>query len=170
MLKFISLVSAALASGKAHVAGPDGNAPENQQAWGWRKRSMGDNYLDQGEWVPQGARIGWVEGTNLYLQPEATYRAAEVMAGERESLGLSSTTLWKRLDERHILASRDSTRRRLTIRKTLEGSRHEVLHLDASAVGKTSQQSQVFQSQHDRDIEFPFGALADGDVAAEVTT
>src|SRR5262249_33266996 len=39
VVRFIKLVSAALASGRAHVAGRRGEAPQNPEAWGWRPGS-----------------------------------------------------------------------------------------------------------------------------------
>jgi primase-like protein len=60
---FLDLLQAAVASGQAHVASKSGGAPENAKAWGWRDV----NY----EKVPQGKRIGWVEGEDLYLEPTA---------------------------------------------------------------------------------------------------
>jgi hypothetical protein len=63
--QFLRLVSACLASGRAHVAGENGQEPgyavadgdvPNQvpAAWGWRL----DNF---GAWVPQGKQIGWLD-------------------------------------------------------------------------------------------------------------
>ena len=59
-----------------------------------------------------------------------------------ESLSISSKTLHKRLDDRHKLVTKDDKRGRLLIRKTLEGSVQNVLHLAASSTVrmKTSKQ------------------------------
>ena len=69
-IRLIELIQAALASGKGHLAAFDGGQPEreqseNREVWGWR----------DGE--PQGDRVGWVDGKDVYLQPDAAYRCAQ---------------------------------------------------------------------------------------------
>jgi hypothetical protein len=124
---FLRLLLAALASGRAHVAGRDGGAPESAQAWGWREENSDDSTLR-----PQGRRVGWVEGNDLYLEPEASYAAAQELARDQnEALPVSPRTLHQRLKERSLLTSWDSKRQRNTVRRTLEGVRdREVLHVD----------------------------------------
>jgi len=52
-----------------------------------------------------------------------------------ESLPVAACTLWKRMNERGLLASRDSARNRLTVRRRLGGrERREVVHLWADAL------------------------------------
>ncbi|MHB1524617.1 MAG: DUF3854 domain-containing protein [Candidatus Dormibacteria bacterium] len=125
--QFLRLLSAALASGRAHVAAADGCSPETPSAWGWRREEVRDGPA----WRPQGRRVGWLDGEALYLEPEASYAAAQGMAGEQgESLSVSPRTLWKRLRERGLLASWDERRQRNTIRRKLEGvEAREVLNL-----------------------------------------
>jgi hypothetical protein len=120
---FLRLLAGTIVSGRAHVAGPNGGTPDNPGAWGWRE--MG------GDWVPLGRRIGWLDGNDLLLEPEAAYAEAQELARHQgEALPLQSRTLWRRLKERGILASWDQTRRRNTVRRTLGGVRdREVLHL-----------------------------------------
>jgi hypothetical protein len=123
---FLRLLGAALASGRAHLAAPDGGHPETPSAWGWR-REDGRNGPD---WRPQGRRVGWIDGEQLYLEPEASYAAAQGMAGEQgESLTVSAPTLRRRLKERGLLASTDAKRETLTVRRVLDGSSRNVLHL-----------------------------------------
>ena len=82
---------------------------------------------------PQGKRIGWLDGTNLYLEPEASYAAAQDMARKGgDGIGVTSQTLRKRLKERGLLASVDAKRETLTIRRKLEGKQRDVLHLVSS--------------------------------------
>src|SRR5215208_6599642 len=57
--RFRELLSAAIAGGRAHVADPGGDRPENPGAWGWR--------LSGEEWRPQGERVGWLEGGDLWI-------------------------------------------------------------------------------------------------------
>jgi hypothetical protein len=125
--RFLELLSAAVASGRAHVAAPGGGAPAHAEAWGWRQ--------ERGDWRPMGDRVGWVDDDHLYLEPEAAYAAAQRVAGEGgDTLTVGTKTLHKRLHERGILASTSAGRDTLTVRRTLEGARRNVLHLNARAL------------------------------------
>jgi hypothetical protein len=64
---FRGLLTAALASGRAHLAAPDGSYPETPSAWGWRR----EDGRDGPTWGPQGRRVGWIDGDAMLLQPEA---------------------------------------------------------------------------------------------------
>ena len=118
--RFIELLNAALAAGKAHVASATGIAPKKPQEWGWRCPAE--------RWEPQGSRVGWVDGDDLYLEPEAAFGVVQGMAGG-EPLAIGSKTLSRRLHDQKLLKTVDATRKRLTIRHTLESKRREVLHL-----------------------------------------
>jgi hypothetical protein len=137
---FLRLLAGAVASGRAHVAGPDGGPPENPGAWGWRAQGG----LDL-RWEPQGRRIGWLDGPDdLLLEPEAGYAEAQELARHQgESLPVSSRTLWKRLRERGLLATWDGHRQRNTVRRTLEGTKdRDVLHLRPGALSTCSEPSE----------------------------
>jgi hypothetical protein len=129
--QFLRLLAGALASGRAYVSGLDGNAPDDAGAWGWREVTIGTGQYQRTEWQPQGLRIGWLDGTDLLLEPEAAYAEAQRLSGDQgEALPVSIRTLWRRLSERGLLASWDTPRQRFTIRRRLTGSgRQEVLHL-----------------------------------------
>jgi hypothetical protein len=139
--QFLRLLSGALASGRGHVAGPDGLKPASPEAWGWHGKEYN---LREGEphaadtdvsFLPKGSRIGWVSGDDLYLEPEASFAAAQELARQQgESLTVSPSTLRKRLHEEDLLASTDPKREVLTVRRTLEGRRREVIHLRASVL------------------------------------
>ena len=125
--RFLELLAAAIASGRAHVAGPAGEAPDAARSWGWRRVGI--------EWGPQGERVGWVEGDDLYLEPDASYAVVQRLARDGgAALAVAAQTLRKRLREKEHLASVDEARRRLTIRKTLDGRRRPVLHLHCAAL------------------------------------
>jgi hypothetical protein len=137
---FLRLLTGALASGRAHLAGPDGGPPVNPGAWGWRAQGG----LDP-RWEPQGRRIGWLDGPDdLLLEPEAAYAEAQELARHQgESLPVSSRTLWKRLRERNLLATWDERRQRNTVRRTLEGTKdRDVLHLRLGALSPCSEPSE----------------------------
>ncbi|HKI33594.1 MAG TPA: DUF3854 domain-containing protein [Gemmataceae bacterium] len=142
---FLRLLAAALASGRAHVAGPDGGKPENPRAWGWREAEFRTAAGSDSRWEPQGRRVGWLDGPeDLLLEPEAAYAETQELARHQgEALPVSSRTLWKRLRERSLLASWDERRQRNTIRRTLEGVKdRDVLHLRAGALSPCSEPSE----------------------------
>ncbi|MBI1913615.1 MAG: DUF927 domain-containing protein [Planctomycetes bacterium] len=143
---FLRLLAAALASGRAHVAGPDGAEPgalDRPEAWGWRLRTMGTGEHARDEWQPQGERVGWVDGADLYLEPQASHASAQELARDQGGgLPVSPRTLWKRLKERGLLASWEDARQRNTVRRTLAGVRdREVLHLRADTLSPSLQPS-----------------------------
>ncbi len=153
--RFLELLGAAIASGHAHVATLQGTEPHCDSsedgypgAWGWRLRVIGAGDHAREEWQPQGDRIGWIDGGDLYLQPDAAFRAAQVMAGS-EPITVTSKTLRKRLAERGLLASTDAQRGRLTVRITAEQQRRSVLHLYTGSLmhGEPAQPTQL---AHDR--------------------
>ena len=99
------------------------NLPEG---WGWRW--VPHNY----EWQPQGRCIGWLNGDNLYLDPEAAYATVQALAREQnDPIPVTAQTLWKRLHERGLLMTTDQTRQTNTVRHFLGGQRRSVLHLHA---------------------------------------
>jgi len=121
-LRFISLLGAALACGCGHVADRSGHAPASPEHWSWRRKASGRG------WVAQGVRIGWVSNSDLFLDPAVSYRVIQQMAGA-ERLAVSEQTLRHRLREHGLLASVDVGRQMLLVRRTLEGSTRQVLHL-----------------------------------------
>jgi hypothetical protein len=119
--RFVELIQAALTSGKAHLAAMDGGKPEadQAQAYGWR----------DGE--PQGDRIGWLDGDNVYLQPDAAFSMAQRLASGGEGLSVSSQTLWKRLNEAGLLATTDTARNTLKVRRRIGGKDQSAIHVRA---------------------------------------
>jgi hypothetical protein len=142
--RFLGLLAGALASGRGYVSAPDGTAPANPERWGWRLVTTGAGEHACDEWRPQGHCVGWVDGDNLYLEPEAAYAEAQNLANKQgDSLAVQPRTLWKRLDEGGWLASRDDARQRFTIRRRLGGQdRREVLHFRADALYSCARPSQ----------------------------
>jgi hypothetical protein len=74
------------------------------------------------------------------LEPAASYEVAQQMAGA-ERLPVSAQTLRHRLREHGLLASVDAGRQMLLVRRTLEASQKQVLHLKASNLLNFSAQS-----------------------------
>jgi hypothetical protein len=123
--RFLELLSAAIASGRAHVADPEGEAPEDPKAWGWRFTGE--------EWRPKGERTGWVDGECLYLEPEAAFAATQRQGRDGgDPLAVTGRTLNQRLHERGLLASNEAPH--LTVRRVLQGRRRRVLHLTADVL------------------------------------
>ncbi len=93
------------------------------------------------EWVPQGARVGWLDGQDLFLDMDSAYRAAKAMAADGDGIVVGVQTLLRRLHESDRLKSIDERRGKLKVHRILCGSRLEVLHLPADvlehSVGET---------------------------------
>jgi len=135
--RFLDLLRADLASGQAHVAYRDGTEPPNRRAWGWQAIERQTNEGRVTEWRPLGARIGWIEDDDLFLEPEAAFTAAQRRARDQgDGFSISPRTLRQRLAERGLLRSTDEGRARgtLTVRRDLEGARRSVLHLAADTL------------------------------------
>jgi hypothetical protein len=120
--RFLSLVRACLSSGQAHLAARDGGVPKlSPESCGWRK--------SHDDWSPQGNCIGWINKADIYIEPTAAYQVVQLAGRDTgEPLAVSEQTLKKRLREKGLLASIDKSREVNTIRRTLAGSRQEVLH------------------------------------------
>lgn len=121
--RFIELLSSVLASGRAHLSASSGGIPTDSRLWGWESAQ------------PRGRCIGWVDDDGVYLDPESSHAAIQRLASEiGEPLGVSSLTMRKRLRDAGLLKSVEKSRDRLTVRKTVEGSRRKVLHLGISSL------------------------------------
>ena len=121
-LRFVSLLRAALATGRAHMANRGGAPPASPATYGWHPKPSGLG------WIPQGARIGWLAGSNLFLDPEISYMVAQQVAGA-DRLPIGEQALRHRLHQRGLLVSIDVGRKMLQVRRTLEGQPRQVLHL-----------------------------------------
>jgi hypothetical protein len=150
--QFLRLLTAAIASGRAHCAAPNGDAPENATAWGWREREIGTGENSRLEYQPLGRRIGWIHGADIYLEPQASYAEAQDLARvQGDSLSISAPTLHRRLKECKLLVSHEP--KKLMTRRTLGGQRRFVLHLGAEAIaqeqGESGQQGDDLENRGD---------------------
>jgi uncharacterized protein DUF3854/uncharacterized protein DUF927 len=126
--RFLALLGGALASGRAHLApARDGSSGA---AWaGWRTAPAG-------RLEPHGERIGWFDGNDVYLLTDVAHAVAQDLARDGDDGTLpGSKTLHKRMYEKKLLASTDPDRGRLTIRRTLDNCRRDVLHIRAASLG-----------------------------------
>jgi hypothetical protein len=131
-LRFLELIASATASGLAHLADAKGGAPPGPEAWGWRLVTVGAGENPFVEWRPQGQRIGWLDGDDLYLDAIAAYSVAQRLARDGgDPVSVTLRTLKRRLRERGLLASTEHRggRERLEVRRNWEGRRRTVLHL-----------------------------------------
>jgi hypothetical protein len=127
--QFRELLEAAIGGGDAYLADAQTDEkPENPGRWGWR---YGLN-----DWSPRGKRIGWVAADgSLLLEPGVAYAVAQRTARDQGiALLVNQRTVWKRLHEKGLLASRDVTRGRNTTRATIDGNRKTVIHLIPGAL------------------------------------
>jgi hypothetical protein len=138
--RFLHLLAGAFASGEAHVADArTGREPEggDGEKWGWGCRVTGTGQSEDEEWFFKGQQIGWIEDDDIFLEPEATFACVQQFATRQgTSLSIGQTTLWKRLDERGLLTSRDKDH--CTTRKTTAAGRKRVIHLRADVLSRES--------------------------------
>jgi hypothetical protein len=127
--RFVELLSPLFSSGRAYVAdGKDEYPKQDAESWGWNSQA-------NGAWEAQGVRIGWIDGDDLYLEPEATYAELQRFARDQgAAIAVTDRTLWKRLDERGLLVSREKPRFTVRRRGLLGAERVHVLHLSATAL------------------------------------
>jgi Toprim domain len=139
--RFLALLGAAISSGRAHLADADtGTQPENASSWGWQLASVGSGHDLREVWRPNGERLGWIRDGDLLLEPEAAFAVAQKLARDQgTSIAVKQRTLWKRLAEQGLLASRDPARGCM-VRLTIQGSRRDVLHVRISALNARSDQ------------------------------
>jgi hypothetical protein len=146
--RFLELVTAAVSSGRCHIANLQGLEPNlSPEAWGWRR----NDGLSSSAWNPQGRRVGWVDGGEVYLDANSAFAEAQLLARDSgDSIPITLPTLRKRLRERGLLRSTDirAGSERLEIRKTIQGRRQSVLHLNSQALCplEVAQLAQVAQS------------------------
>ena len=136
VVRFLDLLRAAIASGKAHIAHSKGHAPDfDERPWGWEKRNIGMGEYNQGEWMSKGDCIGWVDEENLYLQKDASFNLVKRLGNDSgEGITLTQTQLFKRLKEAGMLLSTEVARGTIPVRRTLAGKPQMVLHLRASTI------------------------------------
>ena len=135
-----ALLSSAISSGHAHFADAENHGvPEDAGAWGWNKSEFVVGTVEKEEWRAKGYRVSWLDGDDVYLDPEAAFAAAQRLAqAQGTSLSISAQTLWKRMYEQGKLASRDDTRIRNVVRKVIAGNRRNIIHISASTLSPRS--------------------------------
>ena len=124
--RFVELLRAAISSGRAHLTDPTGEPPVNAIAWGWRQLVYNTS---SGMLQPQGTHIGWVDGQDLYLEPESAFKVAQQMSQGGSPFSITILTLKQRLFQENWLADAEREREVYTVRRTLHDVRFDVLYL-----------------------------------------
>jgi hypothetical protein len=130
--RFVDLLGEAIVSGLGHVAHANGGAPQDAASWGWE---IGTGLNPKNK--PLGPRVGYLDGSDVFLLPNAAFAAARKRA---ESCGdpfaINPQTLHKRLNEKGYLSSTEqASRGTLTVRRKIQGKRQTLLHMNAKLFG-----------------------------------
>ncbi len=132
--QFLRMVSAAIASGEAHLADPgDNGQPQNCTVLGWRSAPVrvGDHY--DPDFRPRGPLVGWSDDRGIFLPPESSLNIAQTMGRQQGiSIPWSAKTLGKRLGEGRHLLTTEPGRNMQKIR--VAGSIQRVWHISASKI------------------------------------
>jgi hypothetical protein len=132
--RFLRLVTTVLTSGRGHVTSPNAGQPADPEMWGWKSQCVGTGNYASDRWEPQGKQVGWIDGINLYLDPEASYAEVQRLGDEQgEHLPLTQQQLFRRLKESGRLVSHE--KEKTTTRRSLQGRERSVLHLPIGALG-----------------------------------
>ena len=131
VVRFLELLRSLFANKRAHLV--DARSPERHPAkcdpadWGWQRAQGAER------WSPRGQRIGWTDGEIVYLDPGAAYAAVRSLSlAQGAPLSVGPRTLWKRLNQRGMLASHDAGRN--TYSKRIGSRQHDVIALPGSLV------------------------------------
>ena len=119
------------------MADKDGKSPSEWRMWGWREVEIGAGNYMRIEWRPQGQLVGWIDAQDLYLEADAAFAEVQKLARDGgDSLTVTLPTLIRRFKERGLLASTEQTAERgwLQVRRSLQGRRRRVLHLDSNSL------------------------------------
>lgn len=81
--RLISYLRDAMASGEAHISGPDGDTPEDPVACGWTRKGY-DSQMHP-VWGPIGTRIGAIKNGRIFLIPSVVMGAANQMASRADA-------------------------------------------------------------------------------------
>lgn len=135
VIRFSELLEGLLVSGRAHVAdATTGDYPG--EGWGWKTSEVQTLHGLDLKRTSQGARIGWLDGAELYLEPSATFAELQKFARDQgETLPVTERILWKRLAERGIVNAPEKGH--ATVKRSFPAAgRKRVLHIPVSTLEK----------------------------------
>jgi hypothetical protein len=127
--RFKALLQGLLSSGGAHIRDAYRGSPPGACMLGWTEKEYGDKVRIE----PGGRSIGWIDGEDLFLEPDAAYAELQQFSQRQgHPLALTKGALWKRVGEAGLLEPGEEGRH--TVKKTIGDHRRRVLHLKASKV------------------------------------
>jgi hypothetical protein len=138
--RFVHLLRDALAAGRCHITDVGGVIPPSDiaSACGWKPAKTG------GDLMSAGLPIGWLDGLDsedLFLNPSESMAVVQRLSQDmKQPLVIGERDLRRRLLEAgYLIFDRKAKREKgnrgtLTVRKTHQGRRLPVLHLDAKKV------------------------------------
>jgi hypothetical protein len=101
--QFLALLMSVISSGRGHLADTNGRAPASAPAWGWREVQLSSGDFARTEAQPQGERIGWLDGDDVYLDSRTAFAVVQRMGGDnRDALSVSLPTLKTALEGTRI--------------------------------------------------------------------
>ncbi|MBO1436891.1 DUF927 domain-containing protein [Meiothermus sp. CFH 77666] len=140
--RFIPLLLGLLESKRAHLASVDEptEPPSHPERWGWtwQENLSGHPDAPSGRWMAQGPQVGWLNGEDVLLNPEAAYAALNRLASDAGEPLPTPRTLWKRLGERGIIRTQvEAGEVRYLVRARIGGQLHRVAYVLGSYIAKT---------------------------------
>ena len=151
--KYMEIIQSGLMSGSFHLTDSEGKAPvPYADALGWRHQA---GHPLGPEWQPQGKRIGYYIDGDVWLDPGSTYTETSRIASQRsDGIGLTKSTLNKRLKDGGFLASWDEARDKIPVRKLTASGRPALLHFSGTRFIDLATEEAV-------EVEMPPGLLAE---------
>ena len=122
--RYLELLRAAFACRKARLEGIAQQMPTDAERWGWSNRY--EEFANGGHEM-----IGWVEGEDVYLIPQAAYAVVQRQAtAQGDPFTLTQGMTNELLKQRKVLAYCEP--RRCTIRKRIKSEYRTVLWINSS--------------------------------------
>lgn len=127
--QFLAMIASLLTTCRAHLDPVDHRRPDTLRNYGWHDHPSVHHQI-----VPGGALIGFVQGDDVYLDPKASFAAAQCLAREcGDAIPISQRTLTQRLFESDLLIV-ETTQSTHLHRLLVRGQRLRLLRLRPGAL------------------------------------
>ena len=124
--QYIFALKNAIVTKKCHLLDINSSHPATLEKWGWAQES--ENTM---QWSPRGEHIGWIDDQDVYILSEEAHKIYQsAMNSTFGGASVKDKTANKHLNEAGHLKTRGSDG--YTIRKSINGNRTRVLHMDAN--------------------------------------